>query len=141
MLIEFSGSLILVSHDREFIDNTVTSTLVFDSPGEVNEYVGGYEDWLRQRPQPEQTSKMAEREKKPVSKPAAPVRQSRELKSLPTKIEKLETKIAGIHAQFAESGFYQQNEETIRKAQHELQSAEQQLEQLYLRWEELESGG
>ncbi|NNE63949.1 MAG: ATP-binding cassette domain-containing protein, partial [Gammaproteobacteria bacterium] len=140
MLIEFSGSLILVSHDREFIDNTVTSTLVFDAPGEVNEYVGGYEDWLRQRPQIEETPDTDHREQKAVAKPATPVKQSKELKSLPSKIEKLETQIAGIHAQLAEPGFYQQNQDTVKKVQQKLQSSEQQLEKLYLRWEELESG-
>jgi ATP-binding cassette subfamily F protein uup len=140
MLIEFSGSLILVSHDREFIDNTVTGTFVFDSPGEVNEYVGGYEDWLRQRPQAEEITNIRQREQKTGSKPPSPAgKQSKELKSLPSKIEKLEAKIAGIHAQFAEPGFFQQNEETIKKAQQNLHSSEKQLEQLYQRWEELEA--
>ena len=140
MLIEFSGSLILVSHDREFIDNTVTGTFVFDSPGEVNEYVGGYEDWLRQRPQAEEIPNIRQREQKTgLKKPSTPGKQSKELKSLPSKIEKLESKIAGIHAQFAEPGFYQQNEETIKKAQQNLHSSEQQLAQLYQRWEELEA--
>ncbi len=143
MLIEFTGSLILVSHDREFIDNTVTSTLVFDAPGEVNEYVGGYEDWLRQRPESVEESAATPSKQKtitPNAKFPQKQKQSKELKTLPSRIEKLESKIADIHQQFAEPGFFQQNGDIISKVEQELKSSERQLELLYQRWEELESG-
>ncbi len=141
MLIEYSGSLILVSHDRQFIDNTVTSTLVFDAPGVVNEYVGGYDDWLRQRPEPIDVQKPDKKEKL-----AAPAKQTpklnqpqqKELKALPRKIEKLEEKIAGIHQRFAESGFFQQDEIIIRESQEKLEGFETELNDLYQRWEDLE---
>ncbi len=137
MLIEFDGSLILVSHDREFIDNTVTSTLVFDAPGMVNEYVGGYEDWLRQRP--------ALAAQPPVAKPAVvkatpklDQQQQKELKALPGKIEKLENKIADIHQQFTEPGFFQQEEHLVLEIQQLLKKQENELQGLYERWEALE---
>ena len=142
MLIEYDGSLILVSHDREFIDNTVTSTLVFDAPGQVNEYVGGYEDWLRQRPAPlEITNTVLQGYKTGVPKVKSELtqKQSKELKTLPSKIEKLEIKIAAIREQFAEPGFFQQDGDRVKKVQQALLSSEQQLELLYQRWEELES--
>ena len=141
MLIEFDGSLILVSHDRQFIDNTVTSTLVFDQPGVVNEYVGGYDDWLRQRPAAQVTPKVAVKGKTPVirNEPSnLNQKQQKELKFLPEKIEKLENKIAAFHERFAKPDFYQQEEETIAEVQHKLAKVEAELSILYQRWEALE---
>ncbi|MDH5354193.1 MAG: ATP-binding cassette domain-containing protein [Gammaproteobacteria bacterium] len=141
MLIEFDGSLILVSHDRQFIDNTVTSTLVFDAPGIVNEYVGGYEDWLRQRPEADTKPKVETKEKPPVmTKKSSKLdqKQQKELKALPAKIEKLEEKIAGFHERFAEPGFYQQEEQIIAEIQQKLDKIEAELAILYQRWEALE---
>ncbi len=141
MLIEFDGSLILVSHDRQFIDNTVTSTLVFDEPGVVNEYVGGYDDWLRQRPAAKVTPKVAVKGKAPVirNEPSnLNQKQQKELKFLPGKIEKLENKIAALHERFAEPDFYQQEEETIAGVQQKLSKVEAELAILYQRWEALE---
>ena len=138
IIIEFDGTLILVSHDRQFIDNTVTSTLVFDAPGIVNEYVGGYDDWLRQRP----VAKIAVKEKTPVirKEPAnLDQKQQKELKALPGKIEKLEKKIADMHQRFAEPGFYQQEPDLVQAAQHKLAGFESELEELYGRWEALET--
>lgn len=141
MLVEYSGSLILVSHDRQFIDNTVTSTLVFDAPGVVNEYVGGYDDWLRQRPIPEVSPKSAVKEKTPAIRKEPTnldQKQQKELKTLPAKIEKLEKKIADNHQRFAEPGFYQQEPDLVQAAQHKLAGFESELEDLYARWEALE---
>jgi len=141
MLIEFEGSLILVSHDRQFIDNTVTSTLVFDAPGVVNEYVGGYEDWLRQRPEPEekiQPRKAAAKSTISKEKPKLDQQQQKELKTLPGKIEKLENKISTIHERFAEPGFFQQDEAKVQEVQQLLQRHETELQKLYERWEALE---
>jgi len=137
MLIEYRGTLILVSHDRDFIDNTVTSTLAFEAPGVVNAYVGGYQDWLRQRMQ-----KLAPAGK-PAAKKAATARTRRnpdqkELLALPGKIERLELKIKAIHEQFSEPGFYQQEAEPIRQLQQKQDGLESELQALYQRWEILE---
>ncbi len=141
MLIEYSGSLILVSHDRQFIDNTVTSTLVFDAPGVVNEYVGGYDDWLRQRPDPVDTEKPLIKAKPTTASKQTPKldqMQQKELKTLPRKIEKLEEKIADLHQRFAEPGYYKQDEAIVRESQEKLERLETELNDLYMRWEELE---
>lgn len=137
MLIEYSGSLILVSHDRQFIDNTVTSTLVFDAPGVVNEYVGGYDDWLRQRPEPMDAQKPVKIDKQSET-PKLNQSQHKELKVLPGKIEKLENKIANIHQRFAEPGFFQQDEQVVQDTQKQLDGYEYELQTLYERWEILE---
>ncbi|MCP4494794.1 MAG: ATP-binding cassette domain-containing protein [Gammaproteobacteria bacterium] len=134
LLIEFKGNLILVSHDREFIDNTVTSTLVFDAPGQVHAYVGGYRDWSRQRP----GAIIPEKPVKPELPNATPV-QHKELKTLPGKIEKLEGKIAAIHEEFSKPGFFQQGDDVVQRRQQVLENHETDLQHLYARWEELES--
>ena len=137
MLVNFDGSLLLVSHDREFIDNTVTSTLVFEGSATVNEYVGGYHDWLRQRPQPAAEPPVATATKaaRPAPKPRT---QQNELRALPGKIEKLEGKIEALQLRFAEVDYYQQDAATIRDEQQLLQKLTSELEELYQRWEELE---
>ena len=135
LLIEYQGTLILVSHDREFIDNTVTSTLVFEQPGQVNEYVGGYQDWLRQRIQPENKTPIAKPRQPAPSK--APV-SNKELKALPQKIEKLEAEVEVLQQQFGETDFYQRPAEEIKQLQQQLQSLQSKLQNLYQRWEELE---
>ncbi len=137
LLIEFGGTLLLVSHDREFIDNTVSGTIAFDAPGVVREYAGGYADWLRQRP-PVETA--IER------KPPKPARKARggqpsakkELRALPGKIEKIEAEIAALHANLAAPDYYQQPPERIKSDQRALAALEADLEELFRRWEELE---
>jgi ATP-binding cassette subfamily F protein uup len=138
MLLDFSGTLLLVSHDREFIDNIVTGTLVFEAPGVVNEYVGGYRDWLRQRPEPE-SAPAKTREKPARARQKSPGNQ-RELRALPGKIEKLEAKIESLHAKLAAPDYYRQDADVIRADQRELQALESDLEVLYQRWETLEEG-
>src|SRR5699024_10610689 len=112
-LMQFQGTLLLVSHDRAFVDNVVTSTLVFEGGGRVNDYIGGYGDWLRQRPaaQPAAESKSA-----PKAAPARPAQQAtaprlsgaqrKELRALPDRIETIEARIGKIEATLAEPGFY-----------------------------------
>jgi ATP-binding cassette subfamily F protein uup len=135
LLIEYQGTLILVSHDREFIDNTVTSTLVFEQPGQVNEYVGGYQDWLRQRIQPESKTPIAKpRQPAPTKAPVS----NKELKALPQKIEKLEAEVEVLQQQFGKTDFYQRPAEEIKQLQQQLQSLQSKLQKLYQRWEELE---
>lgn len=146
-LIEYSGTLLLVSHDREFLNNVVTSTLVFED-GEVKEYAGGYDDWLRQRkspePEPVETRQLAT---KPAPAPVAnrPAKlkfaEQRELESLPARIEDLESRLAKLHEEMAAPQFYQQDRETIVEVKERLQALEQELAEAYARWEELESRG
>ena len=140
LLVEYSGTLLLVSHDREFIDNTVTSTLVFESPGEINEYVGGYQDWLRQRPDSDAMVEQAPASQKPPRASSKQRSQQNELRTLPGKIEKLEGKIEAFQQRFAATDYYQQEAELIRAEQQQLQALESELAALYQLWEALESG-
>ncbi|MDJ0779978.1 MAG: ATP-binding cassette domain-containing protein [Gammaproteobacteria bacterium] len=139
LLIEYSGTMLLVSHDREFIDNTVTSTMVFEGNGRVGEYVGGYRDWLRQRPQPVPET-AAPRAQKPAARPARAQPERKELRALPGRIEKIEARIEALHARFAESGYYSLEADVIAADQRQLAELESELETLYRRWEELEGG-
>ena len=139
LLIEYSGTLLLVSHDREFIDNTVTSTLVFEGQGVINEYVGGYQDWLRQRPADEEKKAAAAKQTRAKPAPGKHAPSQKELRALPGKIEKLEAKIEALHLRIAAPDYYQQDAEIIRSEQQQLQSLESDLQDLYQRWEELES--
>jgi len=140
----YGGTILLVSHDREFVNNVVSNTLVFENDGKINEYVGGYDDWLRQRPvdaelkvskpvaeKPEQ--KKVKAEKKKLS-----YKDQRDLDELPVKIEKLEAEQERLHAQMADTNFFQQDKNEIVKAQDLLKETEQALEACYQRWEELE---
>lgn len=154
LLSEFGGTLLLVSHDREFLDNVVTSTLVMEGDGRVGEYVGGYSDWLRQRER-ERVSQLSQAAEdfaaNQVAKPAmtptepAPVRRklsykdARELEALPARIEALETKIEAQTNTMAEAGFYQQDSADIVAHQEAIAQAQTELEQCYARWEALES--
>jgi ATP-binding cassette subfamily F protein uup len=139
LLVEFSGTLLLVSHDRTFIDRIVTSTMVFDSPGQVNEYVGGYEDWLRQRPRPVEISAIKTNAGKQAKiRPRINNKQQKELNELPEKIATLESEIAGIQEEFTEPGFFQQDQEIISKAQDKLANSERKMQKLFERWEQLE---
>jgi len=147
LLVEYDGTLLLVSHDREFINHVVTSTLVFDGEGEVNEYVGGYDDWLRQRRQPEKNKSANQpAQGQPVQTPADTSKKTRklsyneqrELEQLPAQIEQWESEQDELHAQMASADFYQQAQETITTAQQRLAVLETDLANAYTRWEELE---
>ncbi len=146
MLLEYSGTLLLVSHDRAFLNNVVTSTIVFEGDSKVVEYVGGYDDWLRQRSSAASEKKAVSTTKKTTekSKPK-PIKLSykeqRELDALPKRIEELDAELARAHAAIADPGFYQQEGAVIAEANQRLQQLEQELEQAYARWELLESGG
>ena len=143
LLAEYTGTVLLVSHDRMFLDRVVTSTLVFED-GVVNEYVGGYSDWLRQRKSPEAGKRQST--DKPCTttttvKPRAvklSYREQRELDQLPQHIEQLETEIDDIHQCMSDPDFYRlpRNEITTRKER--LSSVEAELQTAYRRWEELE---
>ncbi|MDT8452236.1 MAG: ATP-binding cassette domain-containing protein [Gammaproteobacteria bacterium] len=142
----YSGTILLVSHDREFVNNVVSSTLVFESDGVVNEYVGGYDDWLRQRaeagvrPASNKAEKPVQKEAKEKSqKKKISYKEQRDLDALPIKIEQLETELKHLHEQMAEPDFFQQEKDEIVKVQAALQQSEQALAESYKRWEELEA--
>ena len=147
MLDNYSGTMLLVSHDRDFINNVVTSSIVFEGEGQVKEYVGGYDDWLRQRKakQPKKSSKQpTENTKQGSEKPrrkAAKLsyKDQRELEQLPAKIAELEQQIEQVQNTMAEPDFYQQDHEKVATVTAELEGYESQLEQYFERWEELEA--
>lgn len=148
LLVEYEGTLILVSHDRAFLDNVVTSTLVFEGDGRVGEYVGGYSDWLQQRPadverkdRPSGAEKKAKpRETGEGGKPRKlSYKDQRELDALPQKIEKLEQEQAALQQETSDPAFYQQPQENITAALARLESVTAELDACYARWEILEA--
>ncbi len=149
LLADYAGTLLLVSHDRDFLDHVVTSTLVMEGQGRVGEYVGGYSDWLRQRREPAATpppSKPGAAATNPVkATPSAPPRrrlgfkETRELEQLPGRIETLEARLAALGAAMHEPAFYQQDAATIVARNAELATAQAELDAAYARWSELES--
>lgn len=143
-LAEYSGTVLLVSHDRAFLDRVVTSSLVFEGNGLVNEYVGGYSDWLRQRRS--HTAISAPMEKQPhreIHKPRPQAgklgyKDQRELDGLPLRIEALETTIEQLHIRMADPAYYQLPREAIAAEKDQLQRAETDLQSAFERWENLE---
>jgi ATP-binding cassette subfamily F protein uup len=143
LLVDWPGTLLLVSHDRAFIDHVVTSTLVFEGHGRVQEYVGGYTDWLRQRrhvepsapPPPGTRPSTAAR---PVSKKPS-YREQRELEQLPARIEALEREQEQLNAAVADPGFYKETAEVIHQTLARLAALEQELLDAFARWDELDS--
>lgn len=142
-LMQYQGTLLLVSHDREFVDNVVTSTLVFEN-GEVNEYVGGYQDWLRQRSQPVKQSEKKVAAKLAPASPAASAKkklsykEQQELKELPGRIEALEKDIAALQAKISDPAFFRNEPATVAATTNALAEKEQALELVFNRWSELE---
>jgi len=144
LLLEYKGTLLLVSHDRAFLNSVVTSTLVFEGDGRVAEYVGGYDDWLRQRPVQGQLAAVKKNHQKlPPAKPKAKPRKlgykdQRELDLLPGIIESLEQKVASLQSEMTAPGFYQQDQAAISTINQSMASMESELADCYRRWEELE---
>ena len=152
LLANWPGTLLLVSHDRDFLDAVVSSTLVFEGEGRVREYVGGYSDWLRQRPAATATAP-AKAAPQPAS-PAPPApsalpvdatpkkrlgyKEQRELAELPARIEHLETELAALDARLLEPTFYQQAAATITAANNERAALQATLDAAYARWAELD---
>jgi len=147
MLTDFDGTLLLVSHDRAFLDNIVTSTIVFEEDGKLREYVGGYEDWLRQRaaePDQESASSISVKEQSlptretPRSRKLS-YKEKQELAGLPEKIESIETRIHSLEQLVNASGFYQQDKETIAATLSSLDETRHELEMAFRRWEFLDT--
>ena len=151
MLIDWPGTLLLVSHDRAFIDNVVTSTLAFEGAGRVCEYVGGYEDWLRQRPEPALPAPRTIEPANPrTSAPANPrtdeptakkltYREREELHALPARIEALETEQRDLEAAIAGPHFYKESAAAIEEALARREAVHEELLHALARWDELES--
>ncbi len=159
-LVEYPGTLIIVSHDRAFLNNVVTSTLAFEGNGVVNEYVGGFDDWLRQRPQPAEDAGKAAKPalvQQPVT-PRTPVqtqagkprklsfKEQRELETLraelaafPGRIETLEKSIAAAAESLANPELYKKAPKLLTATRNELSDLESELEQAFARWEAAEA--
>ncbi|MEO4046362.1 ATP-binding cassette domain-containing protein [Pseudomonas sp. CAU 1711] len=158
VLLNFPGTVLMVSHDRAFLDNVVTSTLVFEGEGRVREYVGGYQDWLRQggsprllgvgENKPAKADTAAQPDPAPVENeisaaPAAKKKLSyklqRELEAIPGQIDALEAQLTELQAQIADPAFYQQAPDITGPALERLQRLQEELDQLLERWAELEA--
>jgi ATP-binding cassette subfamily F protein uup len=148
-LVEWTGTVLLVSHDRVFLDHVVSSTVVFESGGQIREYVGGYQDWLRQRPvvspptRPGRSKVDREAVKHEGRASAALSRLSyndqRELVALPERIERLEAEISRMNEATAAPDFYREASDAIKATLAGLETAQEELVSLYTRWEHLES--
>ena len=146
LIFEYRGTLLLVSHDRAFLNNVVTSTIAFEGSGQAVEYVGGYDDWLSQRPRGA-TARLTEKNgpQKPRPKPTArPPRklgymQQREIQALPQKIEALESEQKALYAILSDPMFYKKDKEEIAGVKAGLDRVEREIETAYGRWEELEA--
>jgi ATP-binding cassette subfamily F protein uup len=142
LLVEYNGTLLLVSHDREFLNNVVTSSLVFEGQGRIQEYVGGYDDWLRQRPAPVETV-IKEAAPEPAKPSAARPRklsykEQKELEALPQTIEALEKELEELHQKMSDPAYYKQPADLIKANADRAEQIPQELENAYLRWTELE---
>ncbi|MEO1979749.1 MAG: ribosomal protection-like ABC-F family protein, partial [Fuerstiella sp.] len=146
---DFPGTILLVSHDRAFLNNVVTSTIVFEGDGVVNEYDGGYDDWLRQRNSRDATA-AARQEASAAPSHTAPVdtvtvkksrklsfKEKQELDALPDIIDKLEKRQAELQAVVADPEFYKSGGETIAALQSDLEATTAELELSFQRWEDL----
>jgi ATP-binding cassette subfamily F protein uup len=147
MVAEYAGTLLLVSHDRAFLDNVVTSTLVFEGDGRVNEYVGGYSDWLRQRRAIAVAAKTpSPRSVQPPARGSAAAKtrklsykDQRELDAMPAAIQRLEVEQAEFAAAIGDPELFRRDPAAANTAVQRLQSVQQELEAAFARWEELES--
>ncbi len=144
LLVDYKGTLLLVSHDRAFLNNVVTSTIVFEGEGEVSEYVGGYDDWLRQRKQVEKVSgkrKDGERElpgKESERARKLSYKEKRELAALPGRIESLEAEQDQLHQTMSDPLFYQIHKDEIVNTKARLSTVDTELAVTYQLWETLE---
>lgn len=146
-LVEYQGTLIVVSHDREFLDNVVTSILVFEADGSIRQYVGGYGDWerrgreLAEKDNPNQTTAMPGKSAQPdaeKTRTKLSYKEQRELDSLPTRIEALEQQYQALQEQIAAPDFYSQVHNTVQSVLEQLKSTSQELETTIEHWGKLE---
>jgi ABC transport system ATP-binding/permease protein len=161
LLMEFTGTLLVVSHDRRFLDNVITNCIVFEEPGVVREYVGGYQDWLDQggkmrsfqdsvsvaavasataKPAAKPLVDAPAAKSTPVSAPKKSQKQQRELDQLTRQIEKTEAQIAELEVKMAAPGFYEQTQSLVQDTLQSLAALQASLDALYERWEAMENG-
>lgn len=142
LLLEYQGTLLVVSHDRVFLDNVVTSTLIFEGHGKVTEHVGGYHDGLRQTQQHSPIVSKAKIEKvrseKIRQQKKLSFKEQKELAELPQKIEKLEQEQQQLLERISDSAFYQQEQTKVIETLDQLKKVEKDLEEAYQRWGELD---
>ena len=147
-LCDYAGTLIVVSHDRQFLDNVVTSTIVFEDGGNIQEYVGGYSDWLRQGHHLAETDspleaaekkRVAAERRKNKSLTKLSYKDQRELDQLPAEIESIEAAISELQQLIAAPAFYAQDAATVQQKLKDLNDAESRLERRVERWGELET--
>jgi ABC transport system ATP-binding/permease protein len=145
LLFDFQGTLLLVSHDRAFLNQVVTSTLVFEENGRVGEYAGGYDDWLLQRPEPKATPRAGKKgsgksvqKPKPLKARKLGFNEKREFEGLPQRISTLEAEQQRLYGASADPLLYKKGKEEVLGIKTRLAEVERDIEQAYLRWEELE---
>ncbi len=143
-LAEFDGTVLLVSHDRAFLNNVVTSTLSCDGTGAVTEYVGGYDDWLRQRPAPTtegptKAPKTARRAAAQTGPRRLSFNEQREFDGLPDRLDGLERRIASLEAEIADPEFYRKDPGQIHATLEQLEQERAALTDTYARWDALDS--
>ena len=144
LLMSYAGTILLVSHDRTLINNIVTSTLVFEGESVVKEYVGGYDDWLRQRPQDAKPRKASFRKQDvllaqtPIARLKLGFKQKQELAALPDIIERLEREQDDLFQAMGDPGFYKKDKADIVAANDRLEAVKKLLEDSYAHWEKLE---
>ena len=138
MLLAYSGTLILVTHDRSFLNNLVTGTLILSGDGQVHKFIGDYDDWRRESEQkkPKKVSPPKPKKKKPPKKLS--YKEQRELDEIPAKIEALESEQAQLNESLSDPAFYQNNNAKVSQAVKRLKIIEGELLEIYARWEELE---
>ncbi|MCR4320688.1 MAG: ATP-binding cassette domain-containing protein [Candidatus Brocadiaceae bacterium] len=145
LLLDYQGTLLLVSHDRTFLNNVVTSTFVFEGEGKVNEYIGGYDDWQRQSEvkRKEVAAKVSAKAESVLRQCERPrklsFKEQRELEALPQRIEILETEQHQLYQTMSDPMFYQKGKDEIANVKDRVSSLECELAEAYQRWETLES--
>ena len=144
LLMDYQGTLIVVSHDRQFLDNVATSLLIFTGDGNIEEHIGGYSDWQKLNLQRFGNKTTVSDQKGVLAKPKKTkqklgYKEQRELEQLPVSIESLETEQTQLTATMAEPGFYQQDKDVISTANQRAREIEQALTDAYARWEQLEA--
>ena len=137
---EFAGTVLVVSHDREFLNNTVTSCFVFEGEGRVVEYAGGYDDWLAQRPRPEEPEAVQPKTVKPKAAKARKLtwKENQELEALPGRIEALEADVSALQERMNDPDFYTNDHTVVAAEAARLEALESELDALLTRWDELE---
>ena len=149
-LLEWSGTLLLVTHDRVFMDHVVTTTCAFEGQGTVREYVGGYADWERQRHQsvpPTAARKDSEPRTKSTQSPAIgggrklSYKEQQELLALPGRIEAMERELEVLNAKVTSADFYKETADSIHTSLARVETLQQEILDAYARWDELDARG